>query len=192
MEATVEVEYPTIGLGCMFEEFGLGEPHMVGGELLDSRAAVIDDLPIPTAKAVFPLYDDGTHGDVLDNNAFWSATLDTIPIVDGMYKLRYMFDLTKNGCTTHRELVRSVFIDVTGDPVATTVQVLTGTTLPDGRRRTPVRFDPEDGQGNCWGPGRPTIPTCAPVGGCQVAPQNGIVDEGRGSYVVNFLTPTRI
>src|SRR5262249_22599785 len=68
-DAGVEVEYPRTGLGTLLAR-AKGEPRRVDGELLDARSAAAAKLVLPTATAVFPLFDDATHGDLLPNNAY--------------------------------------------------------------------------------------------------------------------------
>jgi hypothetical protein len=181
VDARVEVEYPLRGLGTLVSHDRDRGERKVEGETLDPRAAVLGRLDVPTAKAVFPLYDDGTHGDLHPGNAYWEGALTGLGAVDGEYKLRYLFDLTKNGCTTHRELLHSLYVDVKVDPKRSGLQVERRPT-PNGGWTVAVRVQPADGFGNLLGPGRQPSASCAADGGCKVAAR----DAGDGSYVLTL------
>ena len=141
VDARVEVEYPRVGLGTLLAR-AKGERRRVDGELLDARMAAAAKLVIPTAKAVFPLFDDATHGDLLPNNAYWTAALTGIGATDGPYTLHFVFDLTKNGCTTRRELLTSTYVDVRPDPKASNVHVVSQVATASGGWRTLVELTP--------------------------------------------------
>ncbi len=188
VHAWVEVEYPLVGIGSLFCEFGLGNEREVAGELLDQRAAALASMKIPTATTIFPLFDDGTHGDVHANNAYWTTDLPGIGIVDGMYTFRFMLDFTVGDCMTRRELVQSVFVDLVADPTASLIDIGPTVLLPDGRGLTVVRIEPLDTTGNCWGPGRSDVAVCGPAGECDVDSDGGMEDNGDGSYTVRVIT----
>src|SRR5262249_25292011 len=145
-----------------------GEPRRVNGEILDARMAAAAKLTIPTDKAVFPLFDDGTHGDLLPNNGYWTAALTGLGATDGPYTLHFIFDLTKNGCTTRRELTTTTFVDVRPDPKASNVRVLSQTAIPAGGWRTQLELTPADRFGNLWGPGRLGARGCDPAVACRI------------------------
>jgi hypothetical protein len=107
VDARVEIEYPTVGVGTLLAQHGLGDPRTVNKERIDARTVALSGTTVPTATKMYQLYDDGTHGDLLPGNAYWTAQLTGLGKTDGLYKLRYMFDLTANNCTTHRKLSQS-------------------------------------------------------------------------------------
>jgi len=180
VDARVEVEYPTIGVGTLLARRGLGEPRRVRGELLDARTVALSGFTVPTAKATFPLYDDGTHGDLYAGNAYWTGELTGLGKTDGEYKLRFMFDFTKGGCTTHRELVQSQYLDVGADPKGTKISSGTPTPVANGWRAFSVAIVPGDSLGNLRGPGRATAVTCLPKNSCRV--ESKMADDGKGMY----------
>ncbi|HXO19317.1 MAG TPA: vWA domain-containing protein [Thermoanaerobaculia bacterium] len=186
VDARVEVEYPRIGLGTLLSQ-QKGEPRRVNGELLDARVAALEKLTIPTAKATFPLFDDGTHGDLLPGNDYWTAALTGLGATDGIYTLHFIFDLTKNGCTTHRELTASVTVDVRVDPRASGPHVVSQTPTAIGGLRTVLQITPADRFGNLWGPGRLSLQGCSPAKSCSGAPQL-LADSGTGTYTVAVET----
>jgi hypothetical protein len=188
VNARVVVEYPLIGVGELVCEKGLGDQRDVQGEFLDPRAAAVAAFPIPTATATFPLYDDGTNGDQYAGNATWTSQLPGLPRNDGMYRFRYMFDLTIGGCTTHREFVQSVFVGMKASEKFTSIQVGASEPIGGGALLTPVRIFPEDVNGNCWGPGLPPRPVCEPSAVCRIDPQRGVTDHGDGSYTIPLVT----
>jgi hypothetical protein len=182
VDARVEVEYPTVGVGALLAQRGLGQPTVVNKERIDPRAAALAGINIPTAKKIFPLFDDGTHGDLYPGNAFWTAELTGLGKTDGLYKLRYIFDLTAAGCTTHRELAQSFYVDVGVDGKSSRVTPGDVSTLPNGWHKLDVSVSPADISGNSIGPGRNTTVTCAPRDSCRVDPKT--VDGGKGIYKI--------
>jgi hypothetical protein len=148
-------------------------------------------LAIPTGKAVFPLFDDATHGDLLPSNAYWTAALTGIGATDGPYSLHFIADLTKNGCTTRRELLTSTYVEVRPDPKASHVHVVSQAATASGGWRTVVELTPADRFGNLWGPGRLEARGCDPAGACRVDPQS-VVDSGDGTYRVAIDTPAGV
>jgi hypothetical protein len=107
---------------------------------------------------------------------------------DGPYTLHFLFDLTKNGCTTHRELVTSTYVDVRPDPKASRVHVVSQAASPAGGWRTLVELTPADRFGNLWGPGRLDARACEPADACRIDP-GSVVDSGTGTYRVAIDTP---
>jgi hypothetical protein len=190
VDARVEVEYPKIGLGTLLAR-AKSEPRRVNGELLDARMAAASKLTIPTGKAVFPLYDDGTRGDLIPNNALWTGALHGIGATDGTYTLHFIFDLTKNGCTTRRELVASTYVDVRPDRASSNLHVVSQAANPGGGWRTVVELTPADRLGNLWGPGRLDARGCDPVDACRID-RESIVDSGTGTYRLAIDTPPGI
>jgi len=189
INARVEVIHPLTGLGNIFTE-RLEKERRVGGEMLGRRAATVtgsNAVVIATGTNTYQIYDDGTHGDLIPNNQFWSATLPGLGRYDGMYQFRYLLDFTVGGCTTHRELVQSVFVDSKADPAATTSQVVSNIVLPDGRRLTRVRILPRDVFQNRWGPGRIGTIGCDDLKDCNLS--QTVEDNSDGSYTVTLLTP---
>lgn len=108
--------------------------------------AAAEKLAIPTATAMFPLYDDGIHGDEVPNRAYWTAVLTGLGATDGPYTLHFLFDLTKNGCTTHRELTSSIYLDVRPDPKASGLRVVSQAPVAEeragGRWHTVLQLTP--------------------------------------------------
>lgn len=186
VDARVEVVYPKVGLGTLLARRGLGDPVRVGGELLDPRAAAVRGLAVPTGTAVFPLYDDGTHGDLHARNHYWSTELAGIGSVDGAYRLRFLFDFTKNGCTTRRELLQSVHVELAVDPQASQPRVVDRVDLPYGGWRTVIAVRPADRYGNLWGPGRAAGARCAEGAGCKLTAR--VEDDGQGGYTLAVET----
>lgn len=188
VDARVEVEYPTVGLGTLLshQRPGIQDSRNVRGEQLDPRAAALSRITVPTKKVTFQLYDDGTHGDVHAGNAYWSAKLAGMGTVDGMYKLRYMLDFTVGGCTTRRELVQSIFVDVNvraGDDKVRIIDIDTS----QNNKTTTFRITPADAFGNLLGPGRAGSIQCATPKECRIDPKK-VVDRGDGSYDITVVT----
>jgi hypothetical protein len=185
VDARVEVEYPLRSVGTLLAERQL--PPERRREDGDARSLALAGLVIPTAKAVFPLYDDGTHGDREPGNGQWTATLDGLGAIDGNYKLRYVFELTAGGCTTRREATQDLVVDLRVDPRAAPPKVAatgaTGATAAGGK--TTVLLRPADAYGNLWGPGRPSAASCAPEELCRV---EETADLGGGAYRLTLAT----
>jgi hypothetical protein len=185
VDARVEVTYPLRSVGNLLAEKGLREELRLKGEVLDRRSAALTGLNVPTATATFPLFDDGTHGDLHAGNAYWSGRLSGLGAVDGAYRFRFLLDLTRNGCTTHRELSQTYVVDLAADPEASRPRVGDPRPAPGGGFTVPVDLRPSDRFGNLWGPGRPADARCAPRDLCRVDPQ-GVLDHGDGSYTVRL------
>jgi hypothetical protein len=192
VDARVEVEYPTQGLGTLFSRIQPRnrKPRTVRGEQLDPRAAALAKLNVPTKTSTFPLYDDGTHGDLHPENFYWSAKLPGMGVVDGMYKFRFIMDFTVGGCTTRRELVQSIFVDVGVKPKDSGVRVGDIRTQ-DRTTRTAIRITPADSFGNLLGPGRAGTIQCATPKECVIDPKD-VADNGDGSYTIMLVTPRSI
>ena len=188
VDARVEVEYPTVGLGTLLshQRPGIKDSRTVRGEQLDPRAAALSKITVPTKTATFQLYDDGSHGDLHAGNAYWSAKLPGMGMVDGMYKLRYMLDFTVAGCTTRRELVQSIFVDVNVRAGDDKVRII-DTDSTQGSKTTTFRITPADAFGNLLGPGRAGNIQCATPKECRIDPKK-VVDRGDGSYDITVVT----
>lgn len=184
VDARVEVEYPTVGEGALLARAGLRDARKVRGETIDPRAAALSAIVVPTAKATFPMFDDGKGADVHPKNGVWSGELSGLGRTDGIYKLRYIFDLTANGCTTRRELVESIYIDVGVDSKTTKVSVDS-----QGDRRR-VTLTPADRLGSPLGPGRMTTVSCVPADACKVA--GDLRDDGKGAYSIDVTVPANV
>jgi hypothetical protein len=180
VDAKVEVEYPKLSVGELLARQGLGEPQVVDKERIDPRTAALAKINLPTATKTYQLYDDGTHGDLYANNAYWTAELTGLGKTDGPYKLRYMFDLTAGNCTTHRELLQSFYMDVGVDPKSSKISLGAASAVTNGWRKFDVDLRPVDVSGNPLGPGRTASLACAPKDSCRVEPK--LIDAGRGVY----------
>ncbi|MCI0413344.1 VWA domain-containing protein [bacterium] len=191
VDASVEVEYPKTGLGTLVAKDRESKGREVRGEVLDQRTDAMSKFVIPTGKATFPLYDDGTHGDLYPDNAYWTGTLSGLGAIDGAYKLRYIFDFTKNGCTTHREIVHTTNVDVRVDPKSSGFTLVDQTSITGGGTRTVVRFNPADRYGNVLGPGAISTVICKPEKVCRLS-KDGIIDHGNGSYTITVDSGPRV
>lgn len=180
----VEVEHPLTGRGIGQTLIDIGRqppgPGSPTADGADGRAAAFArSRPIPTGRQSFVLNDLGQAGDLHAGNGQWSVQIPTLGRVDGMYRLHFTADFVKNGCTTRREITRSVFVDVGVDAGSSGVQV---TPVPGGAT---VDICPRDRFGNPSGWGRQ--PVCGPAPGCTCAPSD-IVDHGNGCYTIRVHT----
>jgi hypothetical protein len=182
-DVRVEVERPTVGVGQTLLNVGpqaSGATPSADGP--NGRAAALGvSTRIPTTIQSFVLNDNGVDGDVEPRNAYWSRTIpdsDTpgTCLVDGMYRMHFTANFTKNGCTTRRELVRSTFVDVGVD---TRVSNLVVTPQTNGML---VNICPQDRCGNKSGWGRRI--SCKPSPGCDCSGPSDVVDHGDGCYSI--------
>jgi outer membrane protein assembly factor BamB len=181
--AAVQVEHPTVGVGSRLIQVGPQPDVVRNGELLNGRAAAFAQAgTIPTATSTFTLNDEGQNGDQHADNGYWTARTD-LGRVDGMYRLHFTLDLTKNGCTTRRELERSVFVDVGVDAGSTPVDIVSN---PNGQTHTVTVF-PKDPFNNPIGWGRDPKVVCGPAPQCTCDPTT-VVDHGDGNYSVTVQT----
>ena len=188
VDARVEVEYPLVGLGTFISKTR-GDDIKVEGETLDKIGTVLSRATIPTAKIVIPLNDDGVDGDREPGNHYWTGRLSRIPIVDGHYALRYIFDLTAGGCTSRREANQSLIVHASVDPNKTKIDVIPQAPTPpsDKWRRSDLRMTPVDANGNLLGPGFTGGVSCQPDKLCRVDLKS-LRDHGDGSYSVAIET----
>jgi hypothetical protein len=190
VDARVEVEYPLIGLGRLAAE-RKADAIRHRGETIDGAAALLARGGIPTAKIVIPLNDDGVDGDQVAGNYYWTGSLDRIPLVDGHYKLRYIFDLTAGGCTTRREANQSLVVAPGVDRDKTRIEPIPRRDLvpqrPAGPQRTELLITPLDRFGNLLGPERQSVLTCQPEELCRVDDKT-VQDRGNGSYSFTLET----
>lgn len=190
VNASVIVEHPLVSLGTAIKDKWHRNEINIKGEILDARAASMRNLHIPTKIDTFLLYDDGTHGDVVEKNAYWSSVLNGLGKVDGMYRFRYVFDFIKDGCAVTRELNRSVFVEIDIDQGSSIVNV--GNSRPNGSNVIiPLTITPKDVFGNIWGPGRLDVPICSVKEECQVD-AGSIKDNEDGSYSMDLKTPKNV
>ena len=183
VDARVEVEFPRLSVGSLLAEKRLGGERRVNGEVLDPRTAALSGLKIPTGVATFPLFDDGTRGDLHAGNGYWTGRLPGLGQVDGTYRFRFILDLTKDGCTTRRELSQTYVVELGVDPRASRPRVGPPRQRPNGGVTVAVDLRPADRFGNLWGPGRPVQASCTPEKACRIA-DGGVRDRGDGTYSV--------
>jgi hypothetical protein len=182
VDARVIVTYPTVGLGTLTAE-RRPDDRRFEGETVSGPAATLDAIQVPTRTIELKLNDDGVDGDQIPGNGHWTGALDGVPIVDGHYELRFVFDFTADGCTSRREASQSLFVEVGVDPDSTKIDVRPGTLRPDGSRRLDLQLTPMDRFGNLLGTGRLGLPSCQPSEACRLDVQ-GARDLGDGSYAV--------
>jgi hypothetical protein len=185
--ATVEVQSPLAGNGIGQTLINIGPQASTAtptADGLDGRAAALALAPaIPTVTETFVLNDNGTNGDLIARNAVWGTEIPTRGNVDGMYRLHFKADFTKNGCTTRRELVRSLFVDVGVDPATSVVSV-----APRPGGGFIVILFPRDRFGNPVGWGRDLKPKCDPSPACSCS-SSTITDHLDGRYTVTVTAP---
>ncbi|XIA62102.1 VWA domain-containing protein [Bradyrhizobium sp. TZ2] len=184
VDARVEVEYPTVGLGTLLAQQAT-EERRVEGESLPPAIAALTRLQVPTQKATFKLNDDGVDGDEVAGNGYYTGTLDGIPFVDGHYKLRFIFDFTADGCTTRRETNQSLFVEVGADPDHSKINIRPRGPGSGGSQRLDLNIAPADRRGNLVGPGQTARAVCLPSEDCRIA-SDGVLDLGRGNYALTF------
>jgi hypothetical protein len=188
--ARVEVTRPSRGIGDALVAAGLGKADVQAGDPRDARQVTLaqtgwnpdGDHGHPDTRT-FVLYDDGTHGDHLPNNHYWTVDLPSdFARVGGNYRYHFVLDLTKNGCTQRREASQTVFVETRADPRATRVSVRPA----DGQRNTvDVTLTPRDGFGNHVGPGRGGEFHCGPDPRCRCDARQ-TRDHGDGSYTLRL------
>jgi len=185
VDARVEVEYPKVGEGTLLAQVGLRGPRKVRGETIDPRAAALSTIQVPTGFRTFPLFDDGANADLNPGNGVWSGELTGLGRTDGVYKLRYLFDFTAGGCTTHRELAESIYVELGVDPRRTTVRD-EPQRQPDGSIVNRISITPADAGGHLLGPGRTGAVVCRPAATCKIS--RDLQDDGKGNYALEVVT----
>ncbi|MBD3336492.1 MAG: hypothetical protein GF355_13350 [Candidatus Eisenbacteria bacterium] len=80
------------------------------GDWDDVSAIVRVHRPGGGGQETYPLYDDGTHGDLLAGNNYWEAEIPIEAKSTGPHRHRAEFSLTKDGCTVQREAEYSLVV----------------------------------------------------------------------------------
>jgi MYXO-CTERM domain-containing protein len=178
VEATVMIDAPAVSTGAFVLQSGLAT-RQFGAETTSGRAGGLQSASIPTVTmGPFTLNDDGVNGDQHPNNFYWTAKVPNVGQTDGMYTFRFNVKLTKNGCSTQRQLTQAMFVDVGVTPSSSPTTTVTG---PDGIPT--ITIAPRDPFGNPWGPGRTPPITCAPSTECSCT-NSDIVDNGNGTFTI--------
>jgi hypothetical protein len=126
-DLTQQYFYSTLVRGVGRVEPAVVRPHLLVGQKIlatfrmtypnrpvdgwDAVSAIVTlDRPGPGALETYTLYDDGTHGDLLKNNNYWSIEIPNPATVPGPHLLHAIFTLSERGCTITREAECSVMV----------------------------------------------------------------------------------
>jgi von Willebrand factor type A domain/Trypsin-like peptidase domain len=185
----VTVTRPTVAIGNVLTEAKLGPPTTIDADTIPARQATLMALEAASGKPVvtytdtnYDLADDvaSTHGTFESAGLFGNEIKDLLTI-EGNYT--FHFQATYGvGCTSTRDLLWSVHVDVGVDPGHTvTTPQLTGT-ASGGQQTGTITIVPRDVYGNNLGPGRGNSITVSGVPGTTIT--GPIKDNGDGSYTV--------
>jgi hypothetical protein len=148
------------------------------------RAKEIDGLPVVTPPQ-FHLHDDGAHGDGAANDGDYSNVF-TDTVKEGTYTFRFRVNGTlADGSRFSRLFVRSTWVGVRADPVATTVTWTTMSAPPPGMVGYVMRLTPRSASGEFLGPFRTDVIRLRVSQGTLDGP---LVDNLDGSYDQRVLS----
>jgi len=191
--ATVQVTVakPDAAIGNILTQSGLRAPVMLDGDIIPARQATLQALEVeqggPVVNLVeetFDLFDDPAHDDgAFERDGIFGNPLLDLFSVEGNYTFHFKASFGED-CTTTREVISTLYVDVGIDPGNTIVKTDPAGTGPDGCVLVRATLTPRDRYGNFLGPGR--------LGEFEVAEQpgssvvSGVHDNGDGSYSVDL------
>jgi hypothetical protein len=143
----------------------------------------MDSLPVLTPPA-FHLQDDGAHGDGAANDGDYANSF-TDTTKEGTYTFRFRIEGTlADGSRFSRLFVRSTWVGVKPDPVATTMAWTTLGGLPSGQSGQLLTIKPVAANGELLGPFRHDVITVTVSHGVL---DGALVDNLDGSYSQRVL-----
>jgi hypothetical protein len=185
----VIVSKPSPSVGTILSQAKLGAPITIAGDTIPARQATLMAIEAAQGRPVvtytdqtFDLFDDPANtAGAFEAGGNFGNQLQNLLTAEGDYKFHAKATYGE-GCTTTREFLWSVHVDVGVDPSNTVTTVnLTGTGS-GGQRTGTVTVTPRDQYGNDLGPGGGDGVSITGASGTVVT--GPIVDNGDGSYTV--------
>src|SRR5260370_32069369 len=176
-------------VGTILSQAKLGAPITIAGDTIPARQATLMAIEAAQGRPVvtytdqtFDLFDDPANtAGAFEAGGNFGNQLQNLLTAEGDYKFHAKATYGE-GCTTTREFVWSVHVDVGVDPSNSVTTVnLTGTGS-GGQRTGTVTVTPRDQYGNDLGPCRGD--GGAITGASGTVGTGPIVDNGHGSYTV--------
>jgi trypsin-like peptidase/von Willebrand factor type A domain-containing protein len=185
----VVVTRPTVSVGTTLSQSKLGPATTINADTIPPRQATLMALEAKTGRPVvsyaeqtLDLGDDASNArGVFEAAGLFGKPIKDLLLIEGNYTFRFQASYGV-GCTSTRELLWSLHVEVGVDPGRTTVTTtLTGTTS-GGERTGTVTIVPRDVYGNNLGPGKGDGLTVSGTPGTTVT--GPVTDNGDGSYTV--------
>jgi hypothetical protein len=196
--AFVNVTRPLTSLSQLLASIGATNGSTIQGDSLTPRQAAGQALAnqnttIPTESQLFPLYDDGTHGDTTSNDRYWETSLPAnFTALDGDYQLHAYFHLCKRDCCggpdqcINREAQQSITIRAQLCANSTEVCVEELPSYTD-RLQSRILITPSDCGGTLLGPGLVDELIITPVGDVVIESRADWGGNGTYQIVVDWL-----
>ncbi|KAE9377241.1 hypothetical protein N431DRAFT_436498 [Stipitochalara longipes BDJ] len=197
--AYVNVTKPVTSLSHLLASVGTTKGSTIQGDGLTAsqaagQALAAQNIPIPTESQIFPLYDDGTHGDSTANDHYWEVDLPPdFTAVDGDYQMHAFFRLCQRDCCggpekcINREAQQSITIRALLCASHTTINVTNLSDCNPNRLQARILITPADSNGTLLGPGLIGELIITPVGSVKI--ESAADEDGKGTYaiVVDFV-----
>jgi hypothetical protein len=183
---------PNQSLGSLLAKARIGAPVSIHGDTIPPRQATLGKLEAEQGRSLIgssvitldlddsPANNDGAF---IAAGHFGLVSADLLT-VDGEYGFRARATYGK-GCTSTRETVWGLHVEVGIDPNHSEISVDDTGTGPGGRRIGRMTIMPGDKYGNKLGPGRADAISAS--GGSGTTITGPIVDNGDGTYTVSVL-----
>lgn len=188
-QVEVTVSRPDTSVGNVLTQSGLDQPGELDADTIPSRQTTIQRLEQESGRPVvdfttstFDLQDDpaSTRGTFEPAGVFGRSLTDFLN-AEGNYTFHFRATYGEE-CTSSRELLWSLHVDVGVDPSATDVTPELGPLQPEGTRPVTIVLVPRDVYGNHLGPGRAgSVEVEGTPGTTLTGP---LQDNGDGSYTV--------
>ena len=191
----VTVTRPDASLGTILSQAKLGPPVAIGGDVIPARQATLGALETAQGKSLigstqlaFALSDSPADNDgAFEAGGNFGLVQSNLLIIDGEYSFRARATYGE-ACTTTRELVWGLHVEVGIDPGYSGGNVTITGTGPGGQTQGTVTITPGDRYGNKLGPGRASGISASGVPGTTII--GPIQDNGDGSYTIPVTWPT--
>jgi hypothetical protein len=192
--AYVNVTRPLTSLSQLLASVGTTKGSTIQGDgLTPSQAAgqalAAQNITIPTESQIFPLYDDGTHGDSTANDQYWEVSLPAnFTAIDGDYQMHAFFRLCQQDCCggpdkcINREAQQSITIRALLCANHTTVNVTNIPGYYTDRLQASILITPADSNGTLLGPGLISELIIMSVGDVKI--ESAADEDGKGTYAI--------
>jgi hypothetical protein len=187
--AHLTLSRPNASIGSILSQGSLQPPITVGGDTIPSRQATLaaieqDYGPLTTiVDEIFKLSDDSSStGGTFEAAAVFGIPLSDKLVTEGDYMFHARATYGQGSCTSTREVLWSLHVDVGIDSSHTNFTIIFTDDESGGPRAGNVTVVPGDRYGNRLGPGRSDGVSI--VGSAGTIVTGGIADNGDGSYTV--------
>ncbi|KAM5349893.1 hypothetical protein ACJ41O_006398 [Fusarium nematophilum] len=175
---------PNASIGAALSASGLHQPAAIVDDTLPARQRTLGDIGFlaGSQQETFELSSESadTRG-YFEESGIWGRVLNNSLLFEGDYQFHFRAT-TEGDCSSTREVLWSVHVDVGIDPAKTDVKTTFTGTTPGGKSVGTITIIPRDKFGNPVGPGRGDIIDITPGPGTIIT--GPVNDDGNGGYTV--------